>query len=80
MCPRLPVPRCELFVRDVTRSFNESAGNFEECKALLVERGERFADLCGRSRSTIAELGRPFIRDGATVGSSRTTSFVLHVL
>jgi hypothetical protein len=34
---------------------------------MLVQRGERFADLCGKSRATIAELARPFIRDGATV-------------
>jgi len=61
-------------VHDVTRSIKESAEDFKEYKAFLVERGKRFAELCGGSRSRIAELGRPFIRDGATVGPSGTIS------
>mmetsp|Transcript_27831 Transcript_27831/g.57180 ORF Transcript_27831/g.57180 Transcript_27831/m.57180 type:complete len:342 (+) Transcript_27831:61-1086(+) len=71
---------CELFVRHVSRSFVDFAGNFEDCKAMLLKRGERFAEMSARSRETIAELGHPFIRDGATVlthGTSKVVSSIL---
>ena len=71
---------CDLFVRHVSRTFVDFPGNFEDCKAMLLERGDTFAKLSGQSRSTIAELGHPFIRDDATVlthGPSRVVSAVL---
>jgi hypothetical protein len=71
---------CELFVRYVSRTFMDYVGNFEECKTTLLERGTRFAELAGQSREKIAELGHPFIRDGATVlthGLSRVVAEIL---
>jgi translation initiation factor eIF-2B subunit alpha len=71
---------CELFVRYVSRTFVDFPGNFEECKTNLLNRGTKFAELSLLSREKIAELGHPFVRDGATVlthGLSRVVAEVL---
>jgi len=71
---------CELFVRYVSRTFVDFPGNFDECKINLLNRGTKFAELSVLSREKIAELGHPFIRDGATVlthGLSRVVAEVL---
>eukprot|EP01136_Pigoraptor_vietnamica_P034162 Opistho-1_new@97823 len=56
---------CDLFMRFVTRTALDS--NFEECKRLLIERGNIFVEKAASSRVKIAQIGTPFIRDGATI-------------
>eukprot|EP01102_Stenamoeba_stenopodia_P009936 TRINITY_DN2951_c0_g1_i5.p1 TRINITY_DN2951_c0_g1~~TRINITY_DN2951_c0_g1_i5.p1 ORF type:complete len:336 (-),score=88.81 TRINITY_DN2951_c0_g1_i5:53-1060(-) len=70
---------CELFTRFVTRT-SLDIPDFEQCKARLIERGDRFIQKTDTSRQTIAELGHPFITDGARVlvhGYSRCVCNVL---
>eukprot|EP01137_Pigoraptor_chileana_P014121 Opistho-2@68377 len=56
---------CDLFMRFVTRTALDS--DFEQCKRLLIERGNVFVEKAASSRVKIATIGTPFIRDGATI-------------
>jgi len=70
---------CELFMKYVTRCFLELP-DFAECKAQVLERGERFAGISLASRDRIAEVGQAFVQDGHTVlthGWSRVVSSLL---
>ena len=59
---------CELFVRFVTRTALEmQMRDFEECKRLIIERGEMFAQAIHEAPSKIAKLGAPFVDDGGVV-------------
>eukprot|EP01027_Heterolobosea_sp_BB2_P014308 GEZU01020568.1.p1 GENE.GEZU01020568.1~~GEZU01020568.1.p1 ORF type:complete len:339 (+),score=82.67 GEZU01020568.1:66-1019(+) len=53
---------CELFLRFVTRAFLEIS-DFDECKSILIGRGEYFAKLSIQSRKKVAQLFEPFFRD-----------------
>ena len=57
---------CELFLKHVTRASLETP-NFQQCKSQVLERGERFAEFSTRSRSRIAMVGSPFVREGSVV-------------
>ena len=57
----------DLFLRYVTRTSFDFTEDFQSCKRVLIERGEKFADLSLRSRHRIAELGKNFIQDGAVI-------------
>jgi translation initiation factor eIF-2B subunit alpha len=70
---------CELFLKYVTRAFLELP-DFKECRAQVLERGERFASISLAARERIADLGQAFIQDGMVVlthGSSRVVSTLL---
>mmetsp|Transcript_1153 Transcript_1153/g.3186 ORF Transcript_1153/g.3186 Transcript_1153/m.3186 type:complete len:323 (-) Transcript_1153:487-1455(-) len=70
---------CELFVRFVTRTALE-ARDFDECKRLLIERGEMLARTTIEARSKIAKFGAPFVDTGGvvlTLGYSRTVVALL---
>jgi len=41
-----------------------TAQDFAQCKARLIERGDRFAQMSLTSRKKISEFGDRFIRDG----------------
>jgi len=70
---------CELFVRFVTRTALETR-DFEDCKRLIIERGEQFALAVVEAPSKIAKLGAPFVDDGGVVltqGYSRIVTALL---
>jgi translation initiation factor 2B subunit (eIF-2B alpha/beta/delta family) len=70
---------CELFLKYVTRAFLELP-DFKECRAQVLERGERFASISLAARERIADLGQAFIQDGMVVlthGSSRVVTTLL---
>jgi translation initiation factor eIF-2B subunit alpha len=70
---------CELFQAHVTRYFDEGK-DFDECKRILIQRGAQYADLSAKSRQTISEFGKGFIRDNATIlthGLSRVVQALL---
>ena len=65
---------CDLFMKYVTRAFNLESMEFDECKAELLRRGEKFADMSMHARSYIADIGHSFIGEESTVlihGNSR---------
>ena len=65
---------CDLFMKYVTRAFNLESMEFDECKAELLRRGEKFADMSMHARSYIADIGHSFISEESTVlihGNSR---------
>lgn len=71
---------CELFLRYVTRTGLDFAEDFSDCKRVLIERGEKFAEFSSRSRKRIAEVGRSFIRDGGTVLTHAKSRVVMELL
>jgi translation initiation factor eIF-2B subunit alpha len=71
---------CELFLRFVTRTALGYVEDFSDCKRVLIERGELFADISLRSRKRIAEVGRSFIRDGALVLTHANSHVVMELL
>jgi len=71
---------CELFLRFVTRTALDFAEDFSDCKRVLIERGELFADISQRSRLRIAEVGRSFIKDGALVLTHANSNVVRELL
>ena len=71
---------CELFLRFVTRTALDMAEDFDECKRILIERGQKFAALSAKAKKRIAENGRAFIRDGSVVLTHAHSRCVLEVL
>eukprot|EP01104_Vermistella_antarctica_P003475 TRINITY_DN13697_c0_g1_i1.p1 TRINITY_DN13697_c0_g1~~TRINITY_DN13697_c0_g1_i1.p1 ORF type:complete len:380 (-),score=84.43 TRINITY_DN13697_c0_g1_i1:42-1034(-) len=70
---------CELFIRFVTRTWGDRL-DFEQFKALLIERGEQFTHKAMSSRVRISQLADRFIKDGARIlthGYSRVVAAVL---
>eukprot|EP00578_Thalassiosira_sp_NH16_P019387 CAMPEP_0181084146 /NCGR_PEP_ID=MMETSP1071-20121207/4543_1 /TAXON_ID=35127 /ORGANISM="Thalassiosira sp., Strain NH16" /LENGTH=436 /DNA_ID=CAMNT_0023165867 /DNA_START=15 /DNA_END=1325 /DNA_ORIENTATION=+ len=57
---------CELFLKYVTRASLETP-EFQQCKLLVLERGERFAEFSTQARDRIAVVGSPFIREGSVI-------------
>lgn len=70
---------CELFMRFVTRTALDYA-EFSTCRAKILERGEFFKEHSTRARAKIAELGAPFIQDGATVLTTGYSRVVVALL
>jgi translation initiation factor eIF-2B subunit alpha len=73
---------CDLFMKHVTRAFNQDSGigEFSQCKEILIQRGEKFANLSLSSRSRIADIGNSFITDSCTVlihGNSRVVNALI---
>ncbi|KAL9182323.1 hypothetical protein ACHAXT_012975 [Thalassiosira profunda] len=70
---------CELFLKYVTRASLETP-DFTRCRALVLERGERFAEFSTGARDRIAGVGSPFVREGSVVlthGRSRVVEALL---
>lgn len=70
----------ELFLRYVTRTALDFNEDFDECKRILIERGEKFALISSKSKKRIAENGRAFIRDGSQVLTHAHSRVVLELL
>lgn len=70
---------CELFMRFVTRTALDFS-EYEACRHKILERGEFFKEHSTRARTKIAELGAPFIRDGATVLTTGFSRVVVALL
>jgi translation initiation factor eIF-2B subunit alpha len=71
---------CDLFMKYVTRAFKLESMEFDECKAELLRRGEKFADMSMHARSYIADIGHSFISEESTVlvhGDSRVVSALI---
>jgi translation initiation factor eIF-2B subunit alpha len=70
---------CELFLKYVTRAFLESP-SFEDCRQLVLQRGERFAGISLAARDRIARVGADFVQDGHVIlvhGWSRVVASLL---
>jgi len=70
---------CELFVRFVTRTALDFS-EYETCRRMIIERGEFFKECSTRARAKIAELGAPFVCDGATVITTGFSRVVIALL
>nr|XP_054749567.1 translation initiation factor eIF-2B subunit alpha-like [Lytechinus pictus] len=70
---------CELFLRFITLAALDHK-NFNECKKILVNRGNMYLDTVAGSRDKIAKLGHPFITDGANVLTHSYSRVVMKVL
>jgi translation initiation factor eIF-2B subunit alpha len=70
---------CELFVRFVTRVALEDI-DIDECKRLLIERGEMLAKMPLEARIKIARLGAPFVNAGGVVITRGYSRAVLQLL
>ncbi|CAH1800589.1 unnamed protein product [Owenia fusiformis] len=70
---------CELFLRFITLASLDSP-DFQECRQVLIERGNMFLKKCRFCRRKIAKLGLPFIRDGATILTHSYSRVVLQLL
>jgi len=70
---------CELFLKYVTRTFLELP-DFSQCRAQVLERGERFQTISLAARDRIAAAGRDFVPSNGTVlthGWSRVVASIL---
>jgi translation initiation factor eIF-2B subunit alpha len=70
---------CELFTRMVTVT-SIDVPDFIECKAKLLELGEKYIKQAAKSRDKIAQLADSFIRDGVTVLTYGFSRVVINVL
>eukprot|EP00794_Sanderia_malayensis_P014409 gene14409-15910_t len=69
----------ELFLRFVTLASLDQT-DFQECKRILVERGQLFLQKAAGSRKRIAKLSTQFIRDGATILTHSKSRVVYQLL
>lgn len=70
---------CDLFLHYVTRTFLELP-DFEECRAAVLERGERLQSVSLQARDRIASTATDFIPTNATIlthGYSRVVAAIL---
>lgn len=70
---------CELFLRFITLTALDNP-DLQECKRILVERGNLFLQKVSTSRQKIAKLGQPFIRDGSTILIHSRSRVVMQLL
>ncbi|XP_055347334.1 translation initiation factor eIF-2B subunit alpha-like [Paramacrobiotus metropolitanus] len=70
---------CELFLRFITLAALDHS-NFDECKEVLIERGNIFLRNVAGSRDKIAKYFHPFIQDGATILVHSKSRVVLQAL
>lgn len=69
----------ELFLKYITRTFLEIP-NFELCRQLVLQRGERFSNMSVSARDRIAVVAADFVRPNATIlttGWSRVVAAIL---
>lgn len=72
---------CDLFLRFVTKNINNYR-DWDSCRRSLVENGSLFAKRALESRSKIARIGLPFVRDHDTIlvhGRSRAVLSLLQL-
>ncbi|NXE97078.1 EI2BA factor, partial [Menura novaehollandiae] len=69
----------ELFLRFISLTSLEYS-DYSKCKEIMIERGEIFLTKVSVSRSKIAKLCHPFIRDGARILTHAYSRVVLRVL
>ncbi|XP_013413591.1 translation initiation factor eIF-2B subunit alpha [Lingula anatina] len=70
---------CELFLRFITLTALDHS-DFQECKTILLNRGNVFLQKVGMCRKKISKLGHPFISDGATILTHSRSRVVMQVL
>jgi len=70
---------CDLFARYVSRTVADIP-KFEECRKILVERGEQYTKQSLTSREKISKYAANFIRDGVTVLTHGFSRVVLSIL
>lgn len=70
---------CELFLRFITLASLDNP-DFEECKRVLVERGQLYLKRAASARKRIAKLCDAFIKDGATILTHSRSRVVLEIL
>ncbi|GAU89687.1 hypothetical protein RvY_02206 [Ramazzottius varieornatus] len=70
---------CDLFLRFITLTALDHS-DFDECKKIMLHRGEVYLETVDSSRAKIAKLFRPFIRDGAIVLVHSRSRVVLQAL
>eukprot|EP00124_Ichthyophonus_hoferi_P002444 Ihof_evm4s167 gene=Ihof_evmTU4s167 len=71
---------CELFMRFVTRSGFLNVQDISECKKVIFERGSQFVKNANHSRDVIANVGNPFIKDGAIILTHARSRVVAQLL
>ncbi len=72
---------CELFLRFITLTGTALDNpDFQQCKQILVDRGNIFLDKVASSRRKIAKLAHPFLTDGSTILVHSRSRVVLQVL
>uniref|UniRef100_UPI00358F849D translation initiation factor eIF2B subunit alpha isoform X2 n=1 Tax=Myxine glutinosa TaxID=7769 RepID=UPI00358F849D len=70
---------CELFLRSITLTKLDEEP-ISECRQLLIERGNLFLSKVSTSRSKIAKLCHPFVRDGSTILTHSYSRVLLRIL
>lgn len=70
---------CDLFVRFITLTSLDQT-DFNECKKLLLTRGDLYVQNVSKSRQKIAKLGNPFVTDGTTILTHSSSKVVLQLL
>ncbi|XP_065893570.1 translation initiation factor eIF2B subunit alpha-like [Dysidea avara] len=70
---------CDLFVRFITLTSLDQT-DFNECKKLLLKRGDLYIQNVSKSRQKIAKLGNPFITDGTTILTHSISKVVFQLL
>ncbi|XP_074649155.1 translation initiation factor eIF2B subunit alpha-like [Tubulanus polymorphus] len=69
---------CELFLRFITLASLDHS-DFNDCKRVLVERGQLFLQTVGTSRKKISKSALPFITDGKTILTHSRSRVVLQI-
>ncbi|KAK2573930.1 Translation initiation factor eIF-2B subunit alpha [Acropora cervicornis] len=70
---------CELFLRFITLASLDNP-DFQECKRVLVERGQLYLKRAASARTKIAKLCHSFIKDGATILTHSRSRVVFEIL
>lgn len=70
---------CELFLRFITLASLDNP-DFQECKRVLVERGQLYLKRAASARQKIAKLCDSFVKDGATILTHSRSRVVLEIL
>ncbi|XP_068750438.1 translation initiation factor eIF2B subunit alpha-like [Montipora capricornis] len=70
---------CELFLRFITLASLDNP-DFQECKRVLVVRGQLYLKRAASARTKIAKLCHSFIKDGATILTHSRSRVVLEIL
>ncbi|KAM7440254.1 Translation initiation factor [Porites harrisoni] len=70
---------CELFLRFITLASLDNP-DFQECKRVLLERGQLYLKRAASARKKIAKLCDSFIKDGATILTHSRSRVVVEIL
>ncbi|XP_050305791.1 translation initiation factor eIF-2B subunit alpha [Anthonomus grandis grandis] len=72
---------CELFLRFITYTAGlDSSGSFNECKKIMLDRGELFLKKLDEARGKIVKFASKFILDGSKVLTHSRSRVVLQTL